>query len=82
MLVFFPSQILCVFHVLATILRSSEAWHLGVVSDRVIFTLCFMQTDHVIQNLKWEKNTDSMVMSQAYFLLFLNRKTGLKILVY
>ena len=38
--------------------------------DHLKFTLCFMQTDRVIQNLKWDKNiqTDSMVISQAYFL--------------
>jgi len=45
--------------------RSSEAWHWVAVSDHLTFALGFVQTDHVIQNLKWGKNiqTDSMEIS-------------------
>jgi hypothetical protein len=59
---------------------NSEVWQWGGggVSDCVKFTPCFVQIDHVIQNLKQEKDTqiDSMVISRAYFLPLHKRKTG------
>jgi hypothetical protein len=61
---------------LLLIVRSSEAWHWVVVSDDLTFTLCLVQIDHVIQNLKWDKNIQRIMVIKRGKAITLQAWTG------